>query len=45
MTEAEVETCQQAIETCLSEVQQFQQQDTEVKKMPRVTDVTEEDTL
>lgn len=45
MTEDEVETCQQAIETCLLEVQGYQQKDADVRKMPRVTDVTEEDTL
>lgn len=45
MSLEEVETCQQAIEACLLEVQEFQKADTEVKVMPRVTDVTEEDTL
>jgi hypothetical protein len=45
MTEEEVETCQQAIEACLQEVLEFQHADTEVKRMPRVSDVTEEDTL
>ncbi|KAK9898272.1 hypothetical protein P389DRAFT_31479 [Cystobasidium minutum MCA 4210] len=45
MSAEEVELCQQAIEACLAEVQEYQRDDTEVKVMPRVTDVTEEDTL
>lgn len=45
MSAEEVEICQQAIEACLAEVQVYSQQDTEIKKMPRVTDVSEEDTL
>lgn len=45
MSAEEVETCQQAIEACLEEVKEYQRENKEVKKMPRVTDVTEEDTL
>lgn len=45
MTTEEVELCQQAIEACLQEVQSYRESDKQVHKMPRVTDVTEEDTI
>lgn len=47
MSEGEVESCQQAIEVCLEEVEKYSQSAVaqEIKRMPRVGDVTENDTI
>ncbi len=45
MTPEEVETCQQAIEQCIETVERVAAESVASHKMPRVTDVTEEDDL
>lgn len=45
MTPEEVERCQSAIEHCIEAIERFAAEQPSTHKLPRVSDVTEEDNL